>query len=252
MREERYRRVQAAMRDLIQRTPECALHVHVGMPDPETAIRAYNGLRVQLPLLAAVAANSPFWFGRDSGMASARAATVRAYPGRGVPAELRDYAEYEEVVEQTVRAGGVDDYTHLWWDVRLHPRLGTLEIRELDAQTAPADVAAVAGLVHALAREAAERTPPPAPRPEALAWSAFRAGRDGLDAEIIDEDGDVRPVRDVARSVLDRLAPYAAELEPAERLLREGGGAVRQRAEHARSGMAGLLGMLAERTAELP
>ena len=181
-------------------------------------------------------------------MASARAALVRAYPGRGIPRALRDYAEYEEIVEETVRAGGVVDYTHLWWDLRPHPRLGTLEVREMDAQTGPDEVAALAGLVRALAREGAERPTPWAPAPEALAWSAFRAGRDGFEAEILDEDGDVRPVRAVARAVLDRLGP-ADELEPVERLLRDGGGAARQRAEHARTGMPGLLRSLVERTA---
>jgi carboxylate-amine ligase len=247
VREERYERVKTAMRDLIQRTPECALHVHVGMPDPEIAIRAYNALRTQLPLLAALAANSPFWFGRDSGMASARAAQVRAYPGRGVPRPLHDYAEYEHVIEETVRAGGIEDYTHVWWDVRLHPRLGTLEVREMDAQTHPREVAALAALVRALAREAAERDAPPPPAPEALAWSAFRAGRDGLDAELVDEHGDVRPARAVAADVIERLD--SDELEPAQRLVGEGNGAAWQRSAHDRGGMAGLLQALTERTA---
>jgi carboxylate-amine ligase len=237
VREERYQRVKADMRDLIQRTPECALHVHIGMPDPETAVRAFNALRVQLPLLSALAANSPYWFGRDSGLATARAALVRAYPGRGIPRHLHDYAEYEQVIEETVRAGGIDDYTHVWWDVRLHPRLGTLEVREMDAQTEPREVAAIAGLIQALAREAAERDQPPPPAPEALAWSAFRAARDGLEADIVDEHGDVRPVREIAKEKgVD---------------VREGG-AARQRAEHARSGMHGLLAALTERTARLP
>src|SRR5688572_12514019 len=82
---ERYRRVEESMRGLIRRTPEAALHIHVGMPDGEAAIRAFNGLRRQLPLLQGLSANSPWWFGADSGLASARAALVRAYPGRGIP-----------------------------------------------------------------------------------------------------------------------------------------------------------------------
>jgi carboxylate-amine ligase len=235
VREPRYQRVKQDMRDLIQRAPECALHVHVGMPDPETAVRAFNALRIQLPLLSALAANSPFWFGRDSGMATARAALVRAYPGRGIPRHLRDYAEYEEVIAETVKAGGIDDYTHVWWDVRLHPRLGTIEVREMDAQTRPDEVEALASLIQRLAREAAERdghARPPAP--EALAWSAFRAARDGLDAEIVDARGDVRPVREIARQLGIRVA----------------GAPARQRAEHARTGMAGLLRSLAAATVD--
>jgi glutamate---cysteine ligase / carboxylate-amine ligase len=253
---ERYRRVEDDMRDLIRRTPECALHVHVGMPDPETAIRACNGLRVHLPLLAALAANSPFWFGRDSGMASARAALVRAYPGRGVPRSFRDFADYEHAVEAGVRAGGADDYTHLWWDVRPHPRLGTVEVREMDAQSGLRDVAALAGLVHCLARYEADRALPLDVPGEAIAWSAFRAARDGLDAQVLDEAGDVRPVPEVARGTLARLAGLASELdafgalEEVERILADGNGAVRQRGAHARGGMPALLDELVARTAD--
>ena len=82
------------MRGLMQRTPECALHLHVGMPDAETAIRVYNRLRELLPLLTGLSANSPWWHGRDSGLASARAAAVRAYPGRGIPPAFPDHAAY--------------------------------------------------------------------------------------------------------------------------------------------------------------
>jgi carboxylate-amine ligase len=250
----RYARVGGEMRGLMRRTPECALHVHVGMPDAETAIRVCNGLRTHLPLLAGLAANSPFWFGADSGMASARAALVRAYPGRGVPRAFRDFADYERSLESTLRAAGMEDRTQLWWDVRPHARLGTVEVREMDAQTEMGDVLALAALVHCLARHEAERpTPLDIPR-DALSWSTFRAARDGIDAEILDEDGCVRPLREVARTLLSRLVMVAAELDAGEaldgieRLLEEGGGAQRQRADHARGGMEGLVRTLAERT----
>ncbi|HZC14437.1 MAG TPA: glutamate-cysteine ligase family protein, partial [Thermoleophilaceae bacterium] len=91
---ERYRRVEDEMRGLIKRTPECALHVHVGMPDPEAAVAACNGLREALPLIQGLGASSPFWFGLDSGLASARSAVVRGYPGRGVPPPLRSWDDY--------------------------------------------------------------------------------------------------------------------------------------------------------------
>ena len=252
--EERYRRVGSELRGLLQRTPECALHVHVGMPDAETAIRVCNGLRTHLPLLAGLAANSPFWFGRDSGMASARAALVRAYPGRGVPRAFRDFADYEGELEATLRAAGMEDRTQLWWDVRPHPRLGTVEVREMDAQTDLRDALPLAALVHCLARYEAERAAPAGATAAALSWSTFRAARDGLDAGILDEDGSVRPLREVARATLTRVTAIANELgatdalEHVERILREGGGSARQRAEHARTGMPGLLRSLAART----
>lgn len=253
--EERYRRVGAMMRGLFARTPECALHVHVGMPDPDTAIKVTNGLRTHLPLLSGLAANSPFWFGTDSGMASARASLVRSYPGRGVPRAFRDYADYEHALEATLRAAGMEDRTHLWWDVRLNPRLGTVEVREMDAQTSLRDTLALTALVHCLARHEAERALPVQLPTAALAWSSFRAARDGLDAEILDEDHCVRPLREVASTVLTRLVGVAGELDCVDaleevwRLLDEGGGAARQREVYRGGGMDGLLRALVDETA---
>jgi carboxylate-amine ligase len=224
------------------------------MPDPETAIHAYNGLRGWLPLVAALSANSPFWFGVDSGMASARASLVRTYPGRGVPRAFHDVAEYEEVVAAWVAAAGADDYTFLWWDIRPHPRLGTVEVREMDAQSSLQDVGALAGLVHALAVMEAQRPPGGEPPPaEAIGWSSFRAARDGLNARIYHE-GAFRSVAEAARDALARVQPFAGELgadaalEGVERILREGGGPARQRAAHARGGMPALLAELVRAT----
>jgi carboxylate-amine ligase len=250
----RYKQVGEDMRGLLHRTPECALHVHVGMPDAETAIRVCNGMRTHLPLLAGLAANSPFWHGTDTGLASARSALVRAYPGRGVPRAYRDFADYEHALETTLRAAGMEDRTQLWWDVRPHARLGTVEVREMDAQTELRDVLPLASLVRCLVRHEAERGSPVEIPRDALTWSTFRAARDGLDAEILDEDGRVRPLREVAGRLLSSLVMVAGELdegdalEELERLLAEGGGAARQRAEHARSGIDGLVRSLTERT----
>jgi glutamate---cysteine ligase / carboxylate-amine ligase len=99
----RYAEVAESMRDLFGRTPEAALHIHVGMPDPETAIRVFNGLRRHLPLLIGLAANSPWWFGRDSGLASARWALVRSYPGRGIPPAFDSWDQYEEHLARVAR-----------------------------------------------------------------------------------------------------------------------------------------------------
>jgi carboxylate-amine ligase len=252
---ERYRRVGSMMRGLFARTPECALHVHVGMPDEETAIQVCNGLRTHLPLLEGLSANSPFWFGVDAGMASARASLVRSYPGRGVPRPFRDYGDYERSLESTLRAAGMDDRTHLWWDVRLNPRLGTVEVREMDAQTSLRDTLGLAALVHCLARHEAERGLPVELPTAALAWSSFRAARDGLDAEILDEDGRVRPLREVAAATLSRLVGVAGELDCVDaleevwRLLEEGGGAARQRRAFEAGGIEGLLRALVAETA---
>jgi carboxylate-amine ligase len=249
---ERYDAIIDQVRGLIGRTPTCAVHVHVGMPDAERAIRACNGLREHLPLLQALAANSPFWHGRDSGLATARAQLFRAYPRAEIPRAFSSFEDYAETVEAVVAAGDLGDYTFLWWDVRPHPRLGTVEVRAMDAQAPLWSVAALAGLVHGLAREAAERPVTPTPR-EALMEASFAAARDGLDARL-PFDGSMRPARDVARAALERARPWARELgsepvlEGIERIVREGNGADRQRVAHARGGMQAMLDLLVAET----
>jgi glutamate---cysteine ligase / carboxylate-amine ligase len=250
----RYRGVEESMRGLMQRTPECALHVHVGMPDADTAIRVYNRLRENLPLLTGLTANSPWWHGRDSGLASARAAAVRAYPGRGIPPAFPDHAAYEEALAATAAGGGPDDYTLLWWDVRPHPRLGTVEVREMDAQSRVADAAGVAALVQVLARLAAEEPARAPASADAISWSGFRAARDGLEASIL-HDGELVPVREAAQRALAAAGPVARELGAdgalagVEAILREGNGADRRRADHRRGGMSGLLAGIVADTA---
>jgi carboxylate-amine ligase len=241
----RYREVGEAMRDVFGRTPEAALHVHVGMPDAECAIAVFNGLRRHLPLLIGLCANSPWWFGRDSGLASARWALVRSYPGRGVPPTFADWAAYEEHLALLARAGGPPDYTLIWWDIRLHPRLGTVEMRELDAQASLEDVQAVAALVQGLARREAESPARDLPPAEAIAWSSFRAARDGLDAEILHE-GRLMPLREAAAAAAAETG--VAEIEG---ILAGGGGAARRRAAHARGGVREMLAELVEETARL-
>ena len=251
---ERYRLVGGTMRGLIRRTPECALHLHVGMPDPETAIRVFNGLRSHLPLLVALAANSPLWFGRDSGLASARFSLVRSYPRRSVPRAFRDLDDYAQTIDAVAAAGDLTDYTYVWWDLRLHPRLGTVELRELDSQSRIADAAAIAALVQALARYEAEiqREPELA---EAISESSFRASRDGIGATLLD-DGELRPVREIARRTVDRVAPFARELggdqalEGLERMIDEGGGAGRQREALIEGGIDAVLRQLVRETEE--
>jgi len=244
---ERYERVERQMRGLIKRTPECALHVHIGVPGPEAAVAAMNGLREALPLLHGLGANSPFWFGTDSGMASSRAAVIRAYPGRGIPPVLGSWDEYLEALDAVRAGGGPTDHTMVWWDARPQPRLGTVELREVDAQTSLDSAGAIAALARALVRRAVE-APPREPAPEqALHWSSFRAARDGLDAEIY-QGGRPVPLRVAAGLVLAGLGRDDPELEGVERIVREGNGADRQRAMHRRGGMPGLLRYLAEAT----
>jgi glutamate---cysteine ligase / carboxylate-amine ligase len=245
---DRYRRVEGEMRGLIKRTPECALHVHVAMPSPDAAVAGLMGLREALPLIGALGAGSPFWFGFDSGLASARAAIIRAYPGRGLPPQLKGWEDYLEALDSIAAGGGPKDHTMVWWDARLQPRLGTIELRELDVQTGLEQAAGVAALVHALARRAAEEPLKETAPDQALHWSSFRAVRDGLDAELLFQ-GRLRPARAAVRDLLDELRGQDDALEGVERILSEGGAPRRQRAIHAEGGMPALLRHLADETA---
>jgi carboxylate-amine ligase len=249
---ERYERVEAQMQGLIKRTPECALHVHVGVPSPEAAVAAMNGLRQLLPLLHGLGGNSPFWFGADSGMASSRAAVIRAYPGRGIPPVLHSWEHYLAALDAVRAGGGPTDHTMVWWDARPQPRLGTVELREVDVQTDLDSAAAIAALARALMRRAVEEPVRERAPEQALHWSSFRAARDGLDAEIYFE-GAPHPLREVAGRVVAALGEDAdPELEGIERIVRDGNGADRQRAAHQRGGMPGLLRYLADVTARPP
>lgn len=244
---ERYKRVETQMRGLIKRTPECALHVHVAVPTPEAAVAAMNGLRELLPLLHGLGANSPFWFGRDSGMASSRSAVIRAYPGRGIPPVLRSWDDYLETLQAVRDGGGPADHTMVWWDARPQPRLGTVELREVDVQTSLDSASAIAALARAAVRRAVEN-PSDAHAPEqALHWSSFRAARDGLEADVY-HDGRPVPLRVAAGEVLAALDGGDPELELVEKIVRDGNGADRQREMHSRGGMPGLLRYLAEAT----
>ena len=253
---DRYERVKAMFRGLVGRTPEAALHIHVGLPDEHTAVQVFNGLREYLPLFAALAANSPWWFGTDSGLASARAALVRAYPSRGIPPAMSSYDSYAAAVAEIVRAARMPDYTFMYWDMRLQPRLGTLEIREMDAQSSLDDVAPIAALAQALAAAIAHGAVAAVQQPsqrDVLSWSSFLAARDGVGATIW-HDGRHRKVREVVSEIVSTLRPVASSLGCADelagisRILRDGEAACRQRAVASASGLDGLLRYLISAT----
>jgi glutamate---cysteine ligase / carboxylate-amine ligase len=249
----RYDVVREDLGDILN-TPPCGLHVHVGISDPETAVRLANAYRQYLPVLGALAANSPFRAGADSGHASARTQVVRAYPRFQVPRRFRDYEDFCRVADQLIAAAGVDDYTYIWWDVRPHPKLGTVEVRAVDVQADAATSVAIAALIQAIAAKELDRPTPPALEREALEESYFQAASHGLDAEILLDEESPRPAREVAREVLDASLPCARELgtaaalEEIERILRDGNGADEQRRIAAERGIEGLVAHLAART----
>ena len=248
----RYKRIEHLLGDA-GATPVCALHIHVGMPDAETAIRAFNGLRRHLPLLEALGANSPFRHGRDTGLASARELTLRSWPRSGVPREMADFADFMRSTERLTRVADVPDYTYHWWKLRPHPRLGTVEIRALDTQLSPRHTAALAALVHALARHEAQADPVEGPPLEIVDEASFRAAREGTRATLPDSEDRLRPVSELAAEAVERVRPAAreleceAELEDVDRVVADGGGAEVQRRAHHDGDIAGLLDVLVAR-----
>jgi glutamate---cysteine ligase / carboxylate-amine ligase len=251
----RYRAIKGDLQGVL-RTPICGQHIHVGMPDAESALHAYNGIRTHVPLLNALAANSPFWFGEDSGLASARTVIFRSYPRNAMAPEFRDIDHFWRVTREICTAAGLDDYTHIWWDARLHPALGTVEIRAADAQTDLRRARGIAALAHCLARVEAECDQSSIPSREALAESSFQATRHGLDATLLDRRAQPVPARELAAHCLDSAATVAAELgcesdlTYLETVVSEGNGADLQRRAFAEGGMDGLLSFLIETTAE--
>ena len=212
------------------------------LPDPDAAIGILNGLRPHLPLLQGLGANSPYWFGADSGLASARFSIVRAYPRRGVPRFFSGWDEYAEH-RQGDRRGRRLRRLHVDLVGRARASAARDGRGARDRRAGVARRCRGAGGARARAAAQALESPPAEGLPaEAIGESSFRASRDGLDATIL-HDGALRPLREVARATVASVAGHARELgaadalEGIERILREGGGAARRRAAVQRGGM---------------
>jgi carboxylate-amine ligase len=214
--------VYGSMRELARREPTCALHVHVGVDDAEAAIRVCNRLRAHLPMMLALSANSPFWQGRDTGLASARTPLFQAFPRVGIPRVFEDYDDYVRTVDLLIRAEAFPEPTFLWWDVRPQPRLGTVEVRIMDAQTTVDETSALVAFVQCVVRLELEEGYVPGElvrSPEVLDENRFLAARDGMEADFIDPVAGRRvPARAQLEQLLSALTPHAYDLGCHEQL----------------------------------
>jgi glutamate---cysteine ligase / carboxylate-amine ligase len=247
----RYDAIGAEYASVARRQLVFGLHVHVAVRGAERALAVYNALRSHLPELAALAANAPFYEGRDSGLASVRSRISGLLPRQGVPPPLASIEEYAEAL----RWGGFADPRQWWWELRLHPAFGTVEVRVPDTQATVAATAAVGAVVHALAARLAARhdagevlAAAPSWRIDENRWSACRHGPDGELKDLA--TGERRPTRTRLHALLDELAPDAERLDCAAELaaardLLEPGGAARARAVAAERGLHGLVERLA-------
>jgi len=238
---DRYRNLVDQLQYVARRELIFGMHMHVAVDDPEKAIQVMNGLLVHLPQMLALSASSPFWRGEPTGLASSRQMVFAAFPRSGPPPRFRDYEDYAEVVGQLERTGCIADYTHIWWDIRPHPRLGTIEMRVCDAVTRLEDVVAIAAFFQAIVKmycevyEAGKEVP--SWHRILTAENKWLAARYGLEAPVMDLATGRRnrvPVAQLIRRTLRDVEPHARELgserelEGVREILARGNGADRQ------------------------
>jgi glutamate---cysteine ligase / carboxylate-amine ligase len=238
---DRYRALVDQLQYVARRELIFGLHIHVAVDDPDKAIQVVNGLLLELPPLLALSANSPFWRGEATGLSSSRQMVFAAFPRSGPPPRFRDYGDYAELVGQLEKTGCIADYTHIWWDIRPHPRLGTVEVRVCDAVTRVEHAVALAAYCQALVKLYCERYE----RGEEIksfhriltSENKWLAARYGLEAPLMDLETGRRnrvPVAQLVRRRLRQLEPHARdlgserELDGIREILENGNGADRQ------------------------
>jgi glutamate---cysteine ligase / carboxylate-amine ligase len=218
----RYQVIHRTMRGLARREPTFALHVHIGVPDAGCAIALINRLRAHLPLLLALSASSPFLRGQSTGLASNRTIQFQGFPRTGIPRRFDSYVDWVDTVDLLLRSGAIPEPTFLWWDVRPQPRLGTVEIRIMDAQPRLAATASLTALVQALARLEVQHgyaAPALLDAGEVLDENRFIAARDGTVGELIDPAQGTRvPVARILDDVLAAARPHAEALDGLDEL----------------------------------
>src|ERR687891_350139 len=238
---DRYRNLVDQLQYVARRELIFGMHVHVAVDDPEKAIQIVNGMLVELPTLLALSASSPFWRGEPTGLSSSRQMVFAAFPRSGPPPRFKDYNDYAEVVGQLEKTGCIADYTHIWWDIRPHPRLGTVEIRVCDAVSRVEHAVGLAAYCQALVKHLCERHERGEQIPSyhriLTTENKWLAARYGLEAPVLDLATGRRnrvPVAQLVRRRLKELEPHARELgaerelEGIREILARGNGSDRQ------------------------
>jgi glutamate---cysteine ligase / carboxylate-amine ligase len=255
---ERYRRIAQVWGWATRRGHPSGLHVHVGIGDAAEALAVYNSARSYLPEIAALAANSPFFEGSESGLASTRLKLTEDLPRSGIPPAFASWKRLAEFAVWARCGDAPGDLTYLWWDLRPRPDYGTLEFRVADTQLTTTDAGAIAAVCQALVAALADRRRRgdllPVHEGHLLSENRWRAVRDGLEGTLIDLDtGRCEAARTRIARLLTQLEPYAGELGCGRELghawaMLDTNGAIRQRNAAARLGVDGLLLWLADTT----
>lgn len=208
---ERYHGLIARNQWIARRLLIFGLHVHIGMPDPETCIAVQNEMLRDLGLLLALSTSSPYWQGEITGLASSRVTVFEAMPTGGSPILFKNWDEFASLVTTLHKAHAITSLKDLWWDIRPSPRYGTLEIRVCDGLASIRETCAVVALTQALARRAGARVAAGKGRTHPPEWcvreNKWRASRHGMEAEYVtDDDGSTEPVRNYLLRTLEELA----------------------------------------------
>ncbi|HEY1771064.1 MAG TPA: carboxylate-amine ligase [Chthoniobacterales bacterium] len=236
---ERYQEIVKDMQLLARANLIFGLHVHVGIPDRESAIHVMNQARYFLPHLYALSVNSPFWVGRNTGLKGYRLKVFERFPRTGIPDSFDSLSEYEDYCKLLVKTGCIDNPKKIWWDIRLHPFFDTLEVRACDAQSRVDDTLAIAALIQAVVAKLyklfRQNTTFRVYRRRLLDENRWRAARYGIDGKLIDfgREAEVE-TRSLVQELLDFISTEVEELGTAremvhvKKILAEGTGADRQ------------------------
>jgi glutamate---cysteine ligase / carboxylate-amine ligase len=213
----RYKELAAELGWIAEQELIFGTHVHIGMDDAEKAIYVADGMRGYLPLLLGMSSNSPLWRGRTTGMMSSRTPVFRAFPRVGIPPYYGSWEIYSHRVEQMMRGGAIPDYTYLWWDVRPHPNLGTVEVRVFDQQTRVeltiGFAALVQSLAHRLSNEYDDGVPSIEHPWELIDDNKVRAALVGIEGKLIEFDEGIEvQAEEMALGVIEDLRENAREL----------------------------------------
>ncbi len=237
----RYARLVQDMQWMARRLQIFGVHVHVGVRSPEKVIALTNALAGYIPHLLALSASSPFWEGRATGLASSRSKVFEGLPTAGLPAFIENWADFEQLMETLVSSAAISSIREVWWDIRPHPDFGTIELRMFDGLPTLSEVCAVAAMAQSLVAWLDtfhdRGYTLPRHREWVLRQNKWRAGRHGLDTDVLTDDrGGLQPLPVAISELLEELSPTARRLECADELARvegilaSGPSYVRQRA----------------------
>ncbi len=208
--DERYERLLEMLRDMGRQLVTFGLHVHVGVDSGDKAVMICDRIMRHLPLLLALSCNSPWWNGRETGLASHRLKIMEGLPTAGLPPLMRNWSEFAWLVHHLVDTGFINSIRDIWWFVRPHHNFGTVEVRVCDMPGRLEDVAALTALIHALVCGLSDDidggTYQHDSHPMLVRQNIWRAERYGLDAMLIDSSTyEPRPVREMIHELVDKL-----------------------------------------------